>query len=186
VLKLKDGRKELYQWDVGDVADVTIDNIDEVHFSNLRFGKAFNIAVKDKTVEIPPEVLQSGADVFCWAFVRKENGGYTKKEQIFNVEKRPRPADYVFEPTDILSWETLNEKKEDKTNKLTEYTKVDTDKEYYSAKATNEMFLALNQVFDIYDEAYNEKFATKTELEALKSELQGDIDSIFALVGGAE
>jgi hypothetical protein len=109
VLKLKDGRKELYQWDVGIVADVTIDNVDEVHFSNLRYGTAFNIAVKNKTVEIPPEVLQSGADVFCWAFVRGENGGYTKKEQTFNVEKRPRPADYVYEPTEILSWEALKQ-----------------------------------------------------------------------------
>lgn len=72
------------------------------------------------------------------------------------------------------------------STKLTEYTEVDTDKEYYSAKATNEMFLALNQVFDIYDEAYNEKFATKTELEALKSELQGDIDTISELVGGGD
>ena len=107
MLKLKDGRKELYQWDVGVVADVRLDNVDEVHFSNLRYGVSFNIEVKDKTVEIPPEVLQSGADVFCWAFVRGENGGYTKKEQIFNVEKRPRPADYVYEPTEILSWETL-------------------------------------------------------------------------------
>ena len=49
MLKLKDGRKELYQWDAGVVADVTIDNIDEVHFSNLRFGKPFNISVKNKS-----------------------------------------------------------------------------------------------------------------------------------------
>jgi hypothetical protein len=112
VLKLKDGRKELYQWDVGVVADVTIDNVDEVHFANLRFGKAFNVEVKNKTVKIPTEVLQSGADVFCWAFVRGENGGYTKKEQTLNVEKRPRPADYVFEPTEILSWETLKKQVE--------------------------------------------------------------------------
>lgn len=108
MLKLRDGRKELYQWDVGVVADVTLDNIDEVHFSNLRYGISFNIKVVDNKVEFPPEVLQSGADVFCWAFVRGENGGYTKKEQTFNVEKRPRPADYVYEPTEILSWETLS------------------------------------------------------------------------------
>ena len=109
VLKLKDGRKELYQWDVGVVADVTDENINEVHFSNLRYGVSFNIEVQNGTVTIPPEVLQSGADVFCWAFVRRENGGYTKKEQIFNVEKRPRPADYVYTPTDVLTWEALKQ-----------------------------------------------------------------------------
>lgn len=109
VLKLKDGRKELYQWDVGVVVDVTDENINEVHFSNLRYGVSFNIEVQNGTVTIPPEVLQSGADVFCWAFVRGENGGYTKKEQIFNVEKRPRPADYVYTPTEVLTWEALKQ-----------------------------------------------------------------------------
>ena len=113
MLKLKDGRKELYQWDVGVVADVTGENINEVHFSNLRYGVSFNIEVQNGTVTIPPEVLQSGADVFCWAFVRQENGGYTKKEQIFNVEKRPRPADYVYTPTEVLTWETLKKQIEE-------------------------------------------------------------------------
>ena len=113
VLKLKDGRKELYQWDVGVVADVTDKNINEVHFSNLRYGVPFNIKVKNGTVTIPPEVLQSGAGVFCWAFVRRENGGYTKKEQVFNVEKRPRPADYVYTPTDVLTWEALKKQIEE-------------------------------------------------------------------------
>ena len=113
VLKLKDGRKELYQWDVGVVADVTDENINEVHFSNLRYGVSFNIQVQNGTVTIPPEVLQSGADVFCWAFVRQENGGYTKKEQVFNVEKRPRPADYIYEPTDVLTWEALKQQIEE-------------------------------------------------------------------------
>ena len=137
MLKLDNNRKTLYQWDVGVIGTLTIDGVDEVHFSNLRYGVSFNIKVVDNKVEFPPEVLQSGADVFCWAFVREENGGYTKKEQFFNVEKRPRPADYVYEPTEILSWETLNENKEDKANKLTEYTEVETDKEFYSAKAVN-------------------------------------------------
>ena len=86
MFKLKDGRKELYQWDVGVVADVTDANINEVHFSNLRYGVSFNVEVQNGTVTIPPEVLQSGADVFCWAFVRQESGGYTKKEQIGIVE----------------------------------------------------------------------------------------------------
>lgn len=161
MLKLDNNRKTLYQWDVGVVGTLTIDGVDEVHFSNLRYGVSFNIKVVDNKVEFPPEVLQSGADVFCWAFVREQNGGYTKKEQTFNVEKRPRPADYVYEPTEMLSWETLNEKKEDKANKLTEFTEVDTDKEYYSAKVVNEMFVALNDVFDLYNKEYNEKFATK-------------------------
>lgn len=122
MLKLDNNRKTLYQWDVGVIGTLTIDGVDEVHFSNLRYGVSFNIKVVDNKVEFPPEVLQSGADVFCWAFVREQNGGYTKKEQVFNVEKRPRPADYVYEPTEILSWETLSKEfgifKEDTTEAI--------------------------------------------------------------------
>jgi hypothetical protein len=127
VLKLENNRKTLYQWDVGVIGTLAIDGVDEVHFSNLRYGVSFNIKVVENKVEFPPEVLQSGADVFCWAFVRKENGGYTKKEQTFNVEKRPRPADYVFEPTEILSWETLSKElgvfKEDTAEALADLKK---------------------------------------------------------------
>ena len=155
VLKLKDGRKELYQWDVGVVADVTDENINEVHFSNLRYGVSFNIEVQNGTVTIPPEVLQSGADVFCWAFVRRENGGYTKKEQIFNVEKRPRPADYVYMPTDVLTWETLKKQIEEvetalggKVNKsdiLSEIDKNAQPEDIYNAPAVNTAIAALEK-----------------------------------------
>lgn len=147
VLKLKDGRKELYQWDVGVVVDVTDENINEVHFSNLRYGVSFNIEVQNGTVTIPPEVLQSGADVYCWAFVRGENGGYTKKEQIFNVEKRPRPADYIYEPTDVLTWEALKQQieevdtalmgKVDKSDVLSNIDKNAKPKDIYNAPAIN-------------------------------------------------
>ena len=204
MLKLDNNRKTLYQWDVGVIGTLTVDGVDEVHFSNLRYGVSFNIKVVDNKVKFPPEVLQSGADVFCWAFVREQNGGYTKKEQTFNVEKRPRPADYVYEPTEFLSWETLSKKlgvfkedtdkaladleegKEDKANKLTEYTEVATDEKYYSAKAVNKMFVDVEEALGIINTDNNKKFATKTELENLKTELQGDLDTISTLVGGAE
>lgn len=71
--------------------------------------------------------------------------------------------------------------KEDKANKLTEYTEVETDEKYYSAKATNEMFLALNTVFDIYNDEYNERFATKTELGAVNESLDTLAENLFAV-----
>ena len=135
MLKLDNNRKFLYQWDVGVVGTLTIDGVDEVHFSNLRYGVSFNIKVIDNKVKFPPEVLQSGADVFCWAFVREQNGGYTKKEQTFNVEKRPRPDDYIYEPTEILSWETL---KNDFSNLEKETTEALADLEKGTIKVFTE------------------------------------------------
>lgn len=58
---------------------------------------------------------------------------------------------------------------EKKANKLTEYKEDATDDNYYSAKAVNDMFMGVNET-----------------LEDIKEELQGDIDDISMLVGGAE
>ena len=202
MLKFDNNRKTLYQWDVGVVGTLTIDGVDEVHFSNLRYGVSFNIKVIDNKVKFPPEVLQSGADVFCWAFVREQNGGYTKKEQTFNVEKRPRPADYVYEPTEILSWETLKKEIEKLDENTTEaladlekgtikksdiLTELDLETiheehKVYSANIINGIEKGIHEIVEVIGEEY----ATKTELENLKTEILGDLDEISDIVGGEE
>ena len=161
----------MYQWDVGVVGTLTIDGVDEVHFSNLRYGISFNVRVVEKKVKFPPEVLQSGADVFCWAFVRQENGGYTKKEQIFNVEKRPRPADYIYEPTEVLTWEALKQEIE-KVEKST--FKVITEP-CHIADLEKGVYIIQNSPFG----AYNVKviFANVTGDKTID-------DNYFALDGG--
>ena len=184
MLKLDNNRKFLYQWDVGVVGTLTIDGVDEVHFSNLRYGVSFNIKVVDNKVNFPPEVLQSGADVFCWAFVREQNGGYTKKEQTFNVEKRPRPADYVYEPTEILSWETLKKEVEKldedttealsnlekgtikKSDILTEFDLETTHEEHkvYSANIINGIEKGIHEIVEIIGETYATKDYVKEQL----------------------
>lgn len=203
VLKLKDGRKELYQWDVGVVVDVTDENINEVHFSNLRYGVSFNIEVQNGTVTIPPEVLQSGADVFCWAFVRGENGGYTKKEQIFNVEKRPRPADYVYTPTEVLTWEALKKQiegveaelladiggKADRTevetalsgkvNKSDILTRVASDEVYNDNQFYNAN--AVNSLVTIFDEDFVMKDTFNTIIGEVDNTLQTKVNKIDVL-----
>jgi hypothetical protein len=110
MLKLNDGRKALYQWDVGVTATVLDNQINEVHFSNLVYGISYNVEVKDEQVLVPPEVLQSGADIYCWAYVKDLDKGYTKKEEVFNVIKRPKPSGYAYTPTDIKTWDELNDK----------------------------------------------------------------------------
>lgn len=107
MLKLDDGRKVLYQWDVGVTATVLDDQITEVHFSNLSYGISFSVEVVDGNVLIPPEVLQNGADVYCWAYVSTDDTSYTKKDIIFNVIKRPKPTGYIYTPTDIETLESV-------------------------------------------------------------------------------
>ena len=79
MLKLNDGRKVLYQWDVGVTATVLDDQITQVHFSNLSYGIPYSVEVEGGKVLIPPEVLQSGADVYCWAYVSTDDKSYQKR-----------------------------------------------------------------------------------------------------------
>ena len=101
MLVLNDGRKKLYQWDTGRVATVSVD-CDVVHFSNLNFGGSVSIEVAEGQVKIPNQLLTSGADVYCWAVVEDENGYFTKKEQIIEVIRRPKPSDYIYNETEVI------------------------------------------------------------------------------------
>lgn len=104
-LNINDGRKQLYQWDSGRKATVSID-CDAVHFSNLKYGESLSVEVKDGKVEIPNKLLMNGTGIYCWAFFEDESGYYTKEEQTLQVEKRPKPSDYVYEETEILTIKT--------------------------------------------------------------------------------
>lgn len=105
MLTLNDGREELYQYDTGRIATVAIE-CDVVHFSCLTHGNALAVKVKDGVVEIPNDLLMLGADIHAWAFVVDDKGGYTKKEQVLKVKKRPKPSDYVYTNTEIITIET--------------------------------------------------------------------------------
>ena len=106
MLTLNDGRSELWQWDTGRTATVDIE-CDIVHFSCLEYGKAPAVKVKGGIVEIPNDLLMLGADIKAWAFIIDSEGGYTKEEQVLKVNKRPKPSDYVYTETEVLSYEAL-------------------------------------------------------------------------------
>ena len=108
MLTLNDGRKELYQWDTGRTATVDIE-CDVVHFANLQYGESLAVEVKEGKVDIPNKLLTSGAQIYCWAFVKDESGAYTKKEQAFDVIKRAKPSDYVYTETEVITIKTAVE-----------------------------------------------------------------------------
>lgn len=109
MLTLNDGRKEMYQWDIGRIATIDVE-CDVVHFSNLKYGASLAVEVKNGEVAIPNKLLTSGEPIYCWSFVEDENGKYTKQEQTLNVNKRAKPSDYVYTETDTLTWKSLDER----------------------------------------------------------------------------
>lgn len=99
MLTLNDGRSELWQWDTGRTLSVDAD-CSQVHFSNKVFGRSIDVDVVGGVAIIPDVLLQTDKDLNVWAFVGTAENGYTKISKTFKVNRRNKPADYVFTPVE--------------------------------------------------------------------------------------
>ena len=109
MLTLNDGRDELWQWDTGRTLIVDAD-CSQVHFSNKVFGRSIDVNVAYGVAIIPDVLLQTDKDLIVWAFVGTAENGYTKISKTFKVNRRNKPADYVFTPPDQTTLEQIQEK----------------------------------------------------------------------------
>jgi hypothetical protein len=113
MIKLADGRGHLYQWDTGRQVEC---DAEQVHFSNHHYGTSIDADVKDGKAMIPNQLLTSAIPLKAWAWVKDSSGEYTKEEQIFLVAKRNKPSDYVYTPTEIKTWQDLQNQIGDLSN----------------------------------------------------------------------
>lgn len=97
MLTLNDGRIELYQWDTGRKLSVAVE-CTQVHYSNKVFGRSIDVDVVDGVAIIPDILLQTDKELTAWAFVGTPENGYTKISKTFKVNRRNKPADYIFTP----------------------------------------------------------------------------------------
>ena len=119
MLTLNDGRAELWQWDTGRTLSVDSD-CSQVHFSNKVFGRSIDVDVTDGVAIIPDILLQSDNDLNVWAFAGTAENGYTKIIKTFTVNRRNKPADYVFTPTDQMTIQTIQSQIGDLSDLTTE------------------------------------------------------------------
>jgi hypothetical protein len=102
MLKLNDGRSELYQWDTG--RKLTVDGeCSQVHFSNKMIGRSIDVDVVDGEAKIPDILLQTDKDLSAWAFIGSAESGYTKVAKVFKVNARNKPTAYVFTRSDQIT-----------------------------------------------------------------------------------
>lgn len=106
MLTLNDGRSELWQWDTGRTLTVDAD-CSQVHFSNKVFGRSIDVNVADGVAIIPDVLLQTDKDLNVWAFSGTAENGYTKISKTFKVNRRNKPADYVFTPVEQTTIEEI-------------------------------------------------------------------------------
>lgn len=103
---LDDGRSELWQWDTNRKLKLD-DDCTQVHFSNKILGRSVDVDVVEKVAIIPDFLLQSDNDLKVWAFSGTAENGYTKVERTFKVNRRNKPADYVFTPIEQKTIEDI-------------------------------------------------------------------------------
>lgn len=108
MITLSDGRNELWQWDTNRKLNVDAD-CSQVHFSNKVYGRSVDVDIVNGTVFIPDILLQTDKDLYVWAFVGTPENGHTKISKVFKVNRRNKPADYVFTPVDQLTLEEIKE-----------------------------------------------------------------------------
>ena len=116
MIKLADGRGLLYQWDTGRQVEC---DAEQVHFSNHHYGTSIDVDVQNGKAMIPNQLLTSATPIKAWAWVKDDNGEYTKEEQIFIVAKRNKPSDYVYTPAEIKTWQDLQNQIGDLSNLTT-------------------------------------------------------------------
>lgn len=102
---LSNGKDHVYQWDKDIVITIQEpENVPEVHFK--WGGEGVPLPVTNQQVEIPVELLQLPKDIVIWAYTPDHTMDMAK----IPLEARPKPADYVYTPTEIKTWEELDER----------------------------------------------------------------------------
>ena len=100
-IELSNGQLKFWQWDTEQKVKVP-ENVPTVHFKFGSFARGFPVA--DRWVKVPDELLQTGKDILLWTY--KED--HTLDAARIPVERKPKPADYVYTPTEIKTWEALD------------------------------------------------------------------------------
>ena len=96
-LDIMDG--DLWQWDTG--REVEAVGCEQVHFAKSTAGTCYTVEVAGGKAKIPDELLQAAGRVYAWAYITDEGyGGRTRIEALWDVKRRAKPAEYIYEPSD--------------------------------------------------------------------------------------
>lgn len=110
---LKKDIPQLYQWDSNVKLIVEDDRINQVQFSQRFSRTAVCVKVENGECFIPNELLQSYCDIFAYACIVDNDGQVCEFSEMFTVFARPKPDNYIYTPTEIITFKRI----EDELNK---------------------------------------------------------------------
>ena len=90
------------QWDTGRSVSISDSNATHVHFANQGDSKAVIIEITDGAAKIPDYLFQTGKSLLAYAVL----DGVTLECKSFPVRKRARPETYIYEETEVKTWES--------------------------------------------------------------------------------
>lgn len=104
----------LYQWEIGRKIriDASVGNrAVEVQFAHPGDIEALSVIPKEEygviVAEVPNIMLQSGDKLIVFLVEMDENCVETTRHSVFHVVNRPKPADYIYTETEVLSYRNL-------------------------------------------------------------------------------
>lgn len=115
MFRILDGRNSWFQWD-RDQRLIVEAECDEVHISAGGASAAVLVPYAldgQRVVDVPNLYLQDTVPVTAWAYREDEDGGRTVDGKTFHIIPRQKPDDYAYTPTEVKTWEQLDERLRD-------------------------------------------------------------------------
>lgn len=107
----------LWQWDTGRSVEISARpgcTVDEVHFYNGTTENALVGVLHDDgekiTAQIPNLFLQSANNLVVYSIMVDDDGEQTTESLTVCVNKKPKPDDYVYTETEVLTWKALDDR----------------------------------------------------------------------------
>lgn len=109
-IEIADARKFFWQWDTGcKLRLIGADAGAQAHFYRDGMTEPLTVVAyalgEDIVCDIPDEILQIAQTFAVYTYIPAANGGKTHISRAFPVKGRPKPVDYIYTPSDILTVE---------------------------------------------------------------------------------
>ena len=114
-MRLLDGRSYAYQWDSNIYVILPKAKMgEEIHFAHRKDKKALVVnAIEIDSIivaEVPNLLLQRAGFIQVYHFISDKKGNRTINRDELKVLEREKPDDYLYEESEIWSWEYLDKR----------------------------------------------------------------------------
>lgn len=117
----------LTQWDKGRTLEISmLDAPDtyQVHFAHKGAKEAYVLEASNGKVNVPNIILTQHKEIMAWIYIVGDGTGETIRKINLPVKPRTKPADYIYEETEVLSYGTLLKRIQEMEEKQSEIIKA--------------------------------------------------------------